>query len=449
MMLSRLEKILNAELHGGDVDFERVSIDGRSLQPGDLYIALKGERFDGHDFIEQAKQAGACAAIVSQLSELDLPQLKVDDTRQALAELAAEKRQQFQGKLIAVTGSNGKTTVKEMLACILGSKGKVLATQGNFNNDIGLPLTLLRLQADDEYAVIEMGANHPGEIFQLSNIAQPDVALITNAGPAHLEGFGSLKGVARAKGEIFSGLFIQGTGIINGDDIFADDWQAMCKGKNTLVFGLKNQQADVKGEYQPTQTGAQLEVQYQQQQAQCQLPVPGEHNVMNALAAITASLAVGLSLQEACKALEAFAPVAGRLNMHRLENGACVIDDSYNANPASLEAGLKVLKQLPGRHWLVLGDMGELGENTEALHFDAGVKASEAGVDKLLAVGEHSKAAVKAFGEQGRHFASQLALIDYCRQFIAKDLNLLIKGSRTMKMERVVDALIHPGAPCS
>ncbi len=449
MLLSRLEKILKAERIGDDIDFETVSIDGRSLQKDDCYIALIGDRFDGHDFVEQAKNAGACAAIVSKKVAVDIPQLIVSDTRQALAELAAEQRQQFQGKLIAVTGSNGKTTVKEMLACILSTQGRVLATRGNFNNDIGLPLTLLRLSAEDEYAVIEMGANHPGEIFQLSNIAQPDVALITNAGPAHLEGFGSLKGVAKAKGEIFSGLFIHGTAVINADDVFADDWQAMVGDKHIIKFAVQNNKADLKGEYLATQQGLELSLHYQQEHCVCQLPVPGEHNAMNALAAIAAAIAVDVSLQDCCTALAAFSPVKGRLNMHHLTHNVCIIDDTYNANPASLEAGLKVLQSLAGRHWLILGDMGELGENTEALHFDAGVKASEAGVDKLLAVGDYTATAVKAFGEAALHFDSQQALIDYCKQFAVSDINLLVKGSRTMKMERVVNALLDTGDTCS
>ena len=449
MMLSRLEKILSAERFGEDIKFESVSIDGRSLQKGDCYIALIGDRFDGHDFVEQAKNAGACGAIVSRKIAIDFPQLIVSDTRQALAELAAEQRQQFQGKLIAVTGSNGKTTVKEMLACLLGEQGRVLATQGNFNNDIGLPLTLLRLSVEDEYAVIEMGANHPGEIFQLSNIAQPDVALITNAGPAHLEGFGSLKGVAEAKGEIFAGLFIHGTAVINADDVFAADWQVLAGDKNIISFALKNKDADLKGEWCSTPQGLQLILTYQQQQSICQLQVPGEHNAMNALAAIAAAIAVGVNLEDCCTALEKFSPVKGRLNMHRLNNNICVIDDTYNANPASLEAGLKVLQSLLGRHWLVLGDMGELGENTDTLHFDAGAKASEAGVDKLLTVGDYTTTAVKAFGEQGIHFDSQQALIDYCKKNIVEDINLLVKGSRTMKMEQVVDALINEADTCS
>jgi len=449
MMLSRLEKILNAERFGDDINFERVSIDGRSLQKGDLYIALIGDRFDGHDFIEQAKNAGACGAIVSKKVAIDLPQLKVTDTRQALAELAAEQRQQFQGKLIAVTGSNGKTTVKEMLACILSAQGRVLATQGNFNNDIGLPLTLLRLSAEDEYAVIEMGANHPNEIFQLSNIAQPDVALITNAGPAHLEGFGSLKGVAQAKGEIFSGLFIHGTAVINADDVFAADWMALCGDKKIIRFAMQGNDAELKGQWQTSPQGLVLSLNYQQQDCICQLHVPGEHNAMNALAAIAAAIAVGVNLENAAQALQTFRPVKGRLNMHHLENKVCVIDDTYNANPASLEAGLKVLQGLEGHHWLILGDMGELGENTEALHFDAGVKASEAGVDKLLTVGDHTTTAVKAFGEQAFHFESQQALIDYCKKFAVNNINLLVKGSRSMKMEHVVNALINSGETCS
>lgn len=453
MSLVQASEVLDASLHGDDNKFTSVSTDTRSLQPGALYFALKGENFDGHDYLDQAKQAGAVAAVVSEfnakkLNDLHLSQIHVGDTRKALGKLAAAWRQKFSGTVIGVTGSNGKTTVKEMTAAILAKQGEVLATKGNFNNDIGLPLTLLSLQQTEKFAVIEMGANHHGEILELTNITQPDIALINNAGPAHLEGFGSIKGVAEAKGEIYSGLRNTGVAIINADDEYADYWLSVCKGKKVIRFALDNNDAEIKGDWQVKGSGGVLNIRTADQQCEINLSVPGRHNAMNALAATAVSLAAGVSLHEVKQALTDFEPVKGRLNIYKTETGLCLVDDSYNANPASLEAGLNVLNDLPGEHWLVLGDMGELGNDAESIHFDVGVKARSTGVDRLLTVGESSVSAVQAFGDAAKHFETHEELILYLEANIHSGLNVLIKGSRYMKMEQIVKALIGENSSC-
>ena len=453
MSLVRASQVLNATLHGEDDVFDSVSIDTRSLNPGALYFAIKGENFDGHDFLIKAQQAGAVAAVVSKLdaansNEFKLPQIQVSDTRKALAKLATAWRQDFNGAVIGVTGSNGKTTVKEMIAAILAKQGSVLATRGNFNNEIGLPLTLLRMNLTEKFAVIEMGANHHGEIAELSGITRPDVALITNAGPAHLEGFGSIKGVAEAKGEIYSGLKDDGTAVINADDDYAGYWISSCKNKNTIRFSLDDDTAEVKGEWKSTNTGGILSISAMNQQCEINMPLPGRHNAMNALAATAAAMAVGATLEDVKKALSEFKPVKGRLNICEMDTGGCLINDTYNANPGSLDVALEVLNNLSGEHWLVLGDMGELGNDSEQLHFDMGEKVFASGVDRLLAIGENSMSAVKAFGDKAVHFKSHEKLIDYLKANMHAELNILIKGSRYMKMEQVVEALMGDDSIC-
>jgi len=442
MALSQAAKILNGKLSGNSVNFSAVSTDTRSLQQGDLYIALQGESFDGHDYLQQAQTAGAVAAIIHKDVVTSLPVIKVEDTRKALGGLAAARRQTFSGKVVAITGSNGKTTVKEMLSVIVAKQGEVLATRGNFNNDIGMPLTLLRMEKED-YAVIEMGANHPGEISNLSSIARPDIALINNAGPAHLEGFVSLDGVARAKAEIYEGLSDNGTVVINMDDAYADYWKQLTKDKKIIGFSMKNKMENVYGQWQSTPSGGDLIVSINGNEVKIKLKVYGVHNAMNALAAIAVAEALEIKHEYIMQALNEFAPVKGRLEFYRVNNRLTVIDDTYNANPASLSAGIDVLNELPGKHWLVLGDMGELGNDGRRIHFDAGIKARTSGVTRLLTIGEASKHAADAFGENAETFTDKEELVSYIKKHQSDELGILVKGSRFMHMEKIVQSLIE------
>lgn len=440
MALQQATQIVHGEMHGDDVSFSSISTDSRQLKPGDLYIALQGERFDGHDFIQQAQDAGAVAAVVQTDITTSLPYIKVENTRHALGRLAAARRQEFKGPLVGITGSNGKTTVKEMLAAILRKQGEVLVTSGNFNNDIGMPLTLLGLEHQD-YAVIEMGANHHGEIAYLTNIAKPDIALVNNAGPAHLEGFGSIEGVAEAKAEIYQGLSENGVAIINRDDDYSDYWHSLCEKHRIVDFSLRDKSATVYGEWKPAEQGGVLKVWHNDNMFRVVLKVYGRHNAMNAMAAISMALTLQVPVEKISEALQQFESVEGRLKMHQVSPRLVVIDDTYNANPASLSAGIDVLKQLPGEHWLILGDMGELGSDATRLHFDAGLKARRAGISRLLAVGEASQHAVDAFGEGAQLFENKDELITFLKMHQAATLGVLVKGSRFMHMEEIVRQL--------
>ncbi len=451
MLLSEAARALHARLIPGvgGGRFDGVSTDTRKLVQGDLYVALRGEHFDGADFIAQAAQSGAVAALLNADSyrgeSSPCPLLLVEDTRLALGQLAAYWRAQFAISLVAITGSNGKTTVKEMLAAILrvaaGSTDAVLATKGNFNNDIGMPLTLLQLNAEHRYAVIEMGMNHPGEIDYLTMLARPQVALINNASGAHLAGMGSVEAVAQAKGEIFAGLQYGGSAIINADDEHAPLWRKLAGANSLLEFGL-NQQADVSGVWQASATGLRLDVQTPLGDFTADLQVPGEHNARNALAATAAAIALNLSLESIVAGLEAFAGVAGRLQRKPARHGATVIDDTYNANPASLRAAISVLAQTEGKRLLVLGDMGELGENAADFHAEIGRAACQAGIEQLYALGDLSRNAVQAFGSNAHHFASVEALQAALEKQLDAGTTVLVKGSRFMKMERVVKYLV-------
>ncbi|MDD2722117.1 MAG: UDP-N-acetylmuramoyl-tripeptide--D-alanyl-D-alanine ligase [Gallionella sp.] len=447
MQLSQAAQVLHGRLAGvtGKVAFSGVSTDTRKLGAGDLYIALRGEKFDGANFVAQAAAAGAVAAVVNADSyhgeATPCPLLLVADTRIALGQLAAHWRKQFAIPLVAVTGSNGKTTVKEMLAAILraaaGSAEAVLATRGNLNNDIGMPLTLLQLNAQHRYAVIEMGMNHPGEIDYLTMIARPEVALINNASGAHLEGMGSVEAVAHAKGEIFTGLQHDGSAIINADDDYAPLWRKLAGVNSLLEFGLNNH-ADVSGGWQPSVAGMRLDVRTPAGDFTADMQVPGEHNARNALAATAAAIALNVPLESIVAGLESFGGVPGRLQRKPARNGATVIDDTYNANPASMRAAIDVLAQASGKRVLVLGDMGELGENAAAFHAEMGVTARQAGIEKLYALGELSRQAVNKFGAGAQHFETLEALQAALEAELSATTTVLVKGSRFMKMERVV-----------
>src|SRR5574340_18379 len=455
MLLSQAAQVLNGRLAGPDVRFAAVSTDSRKIRAGDLFVALRGEHFDGCEFVVQEAQSGAVASLVNSDSyelhpSVFSPQssiLLVEDTRVALGHLAAHWRRQFDIPLVAITGSNCKTTVKEMLAGILreaaGSDEAVLATRGNLNNDIGMPLTLLQLNAQHRYAVIEMGMNHPGEIDYLTRLAAPDVALITNASGAHLEGLGSVEAVARAKGEIFAGLTRRGSAVINADDAHAPLWRTLAGAHPLLEFGL-DINADVSGTWVANGYGLRLEVTAPQGTFAVNLQVPGVHNARNALAATAAASVLNVSLEAIVAGLEKFSGVAGRLQRKAARHGATLIDDTYNANPASLRAAISVLAQSGagkpgGKRVLVLGDMGELGDNAAAFHAEIGGEARRAGVEKLYALGALSANAVREFGSGARHFERIEDLLNALEKELDADTTVLVKGSRFMKMERVVE----------
>jgi UDP-N-acetylmuramoyl-tripeptide--D-alanyl-D-alanine ligase len=448
MMLRLSEAALatGGRVVGADAAFDAVSTDSRAIQAGDLFVALRGERFDGHDFATDCLQRGAAAAMVDarwQAGETG-PLLVVEDTRLALGTLASYWRGKFTLPLAAITGSNGKTTVKEMLASILRANSAddaVLATQGNLNNDIGLPITLFKLHDAHRYAVIEMGMNNPGEISYLTRLAKPTVALINNALPAHLEGLGSVEAVAHAKGEIFEGLADDGTAIINIDDPFAPLWQQLAAPRKVLTFGLDHA-ADVSADYRLHSDSCELTLKTPQGEAAVRLPAPGVHNVRNALAAAAAATAMGVSLSAIVSGLHQYGGVKGRLQRKAGIHGSTVIDDTYNANPASMRAAIDVLAACPGKRVLVLGDMGELGETAAEMHREIGVYAKHAQLDRLLLLGELSKEMAAGFGAGAQHFESPEALGAELNKQLTADTTVLVKGSRFMRMERVVALLL-------
>ncbi|MDH5544915.1 MAG: UDP-N-acetylmuramoyl-tripeptide--D-alanyl-D-alanine ligase [Gammaproteobacteria bacterium] len=440
--LQSAAQVLGCEAPANDAKFSGVSTDTRTIKPGDLFFAITGENFDGHEYVGKAAEQGAVAAVVSRETVVSIPQLKVDDTRIALGALAAAHRKKFKKPVIGLTGSNGKTTVKELLSAILARCGKVLATAGNFNNDIGLPHTLFRLQLDEDFAVLEMGANHPGEIAYLSAIASPDVAILNNAGAAHLEGFGSLQGVAKAKGEIFENLSSKAVAVINRDDDFADYWLGITRHCKRIGFGIENTTAEVRAsDLLHSNEGVAFRLHIAQQSLEVNLALFGRHNVMNALAAAAAAHVLGVSIEDIRTALNSFQAVKGRLKAMTAENGCMVFDDTYNANPNSLYAGIDVLVALPGTHVLVMGDMLEVGKDTATVHFQAGEYAKQQGVDRLFAYGPQSVQAVKAFGDRAQHFATHDDLAKALKEILDADVKVLVKGSRGMQMEKIVNSL--------
>jgi UDP-N-acetylmuramoyl-tripeptide--D-alanyl-D-alanine ligase len=442
--LQAISAAAHGDLQGQDRVISGISTDTRHIGPGQVFVALVGDRFDGHDFIEQACRQGAMAVVVSKAVDCACARIVVDDTRVALGLIAQAWRKQFTIPLIAVTGSNGKTTVKEMLSAIMSVRHSTLSTQGNLNNDIGVPLTLLRLRASHTCAVIEMGANHANEIAWLTKLAMPSVAIVNNAASAHLAGFGSLDGVAHAKGEIYSGLTNNGTAIINADDHYAPLWQKLCEGKRILRFGLDNQ-AEVTADWQANDIGSQIDLHTPQGDTQINLGLPGRHNVMNALAASAAALAAGATLEEIRSGLQSMRSVAGRLQIKSGKAGSRIIDDTYNANPASLRVALDVLKNFGGRHYLALGDMGELGGDAIQLHREAGQVARDSGVDRLYTVGELARFAASSFGHDAYSYGDQPSMISALHDDLSTDVTLLVKGSRLAHMEKVVQALTANG----
>lgn len=446
----------------GEARIESVGSDSRNIAPGQLFVALRGERFNGHDFVEAAAQQGAAAALVdadwaAEHPQAGLPLLVTEDTRIALGELAAHWRGSFALPLIGVTGSNGKTTVKEMCAAILraqarrlgGSDADVLATVGNLNNDIGLPLTLLQLRDHHRAAVIEMGMNHPGEIGYLAAIARPTVAIVTNAQRAHLQGMGSVVEIAREKGAIYDGLQADGVAVINLDDPHAASWRERAAAHPVSSFSLASTDADVRVKCETHGLGLRLTLESPAGHAEFDLGVPGEHNARNAAGAATACLAAGASLDDVVAGLSSFTGTPGRLQLKPGPAGALIIDDSYNANPDSMCAAIDVLASTPGHTVLVLGDMGEVGQSSAQLHDEIGGYAKSKGIDALYALGDMSAVAARNFGEGARHFESAAALVEALQGQLDAQTVVLVKGSRFMRMERVANALaaVHNGAP--
>jgi UDP-N-acetylmuramoyl-tripeptide--D-alanyl-D-alanine ligase len=438
MRLHEAAAAIGARAIGADVELASVSTDSRAIPAGALFVALRGERFDGHAFAAKAMELGA-AAVMADHDTGASPALLVDDTRLALGRLAAWHRANMPAKVLAITGSNGKTTVKEMLAAILAAHvgaEAVLATTGNLNNDIGMPLTLLRLAPKHQFAVIEMGMNHPGELDTLSRLAQPDAALVNNALRAHLEGLGTVEAVARAKGEIYIGLKPDGAALYNADDPNASIWLGLTEGKRRIGFGLIH--GEVRANCRLTPMGAALTLHTPDGALDIALNVPGEHNARNAVAAAALAWSQGVPPAAIAAGLAGFGGVKGRLQSHACILGARLIDDTYNANPDSVAAAIAVLAAQPGQRILVLGDMGELGPGAEALHAEIGARAKAAGIDRLLCLGEMSVHAASAFGAAGMHFERIEELLAEVEQALGPEVTVLVKGSRFMKMERVV-----------
>jgi UDP-N-acetylmuramoyl-tripeptide--D-alanyl-D-alanine ligase len=446
MSLSKAAKAIDSSFKGNDIMFSGCSIDSRTIKNGNLFIALAGENFDGHDYVSVAEDNGASSIMLEREVNHTKPALLVKDTRKAMGLLARSWRVELSIPLVAITGSNGKTTVKEMVNSILSEISEVHATSGNFNNDIGVPLTLFGLNKKHQYAVIEMGANHPGEIEWLTSIASPNVAVITQCAPSHLEGFGSVEGVAKAKAEIYSGLQSSGTAIINADDEYANFWKESCEHLSQLSFGIESVDADVRAKNINILTESasiKFELSCAQGAVEILLPLSAEHNVMNALAASACCLSLDVSLESIKKGLESMSPIKGRLQIKAGKQGVRIIDDTYNANPKSLAAALKVLSAYQGTRYLVLGDMGELGASAEQLHRDAGKLAKQLGIDKIFTLGELSINTLQGFGSDSFYCESHDELNETLKNHLDGDTTILIKGSRYMQMEKIVQALME------
>jgi UDP-N-acetylmuramoyl-tripeptide--D-alanyl-D-alanine ligase len=459
--LANFARLSGGRLEGADAPYLSVSSDTRSLGQGALFVALRGPNFNGNDFVAGALAAGAAGALVDTQQPVALPQIVVPDTQAALERAGNGWREQFGLPVVGVAGSNGKTTAKEMTAAILGQLGHCLATRGNLNNHIGVPLTLLRIDDTHRFAVVEMGANRGGEVAALVRIARPTVGMITNAGAEHLEGFGSIEGVARAEGEMVEGLAPSATAVINADDEFADLWRGLTKAR-VVTFGIRAaadfKATDVRTTIGPEGFLTHFTLKCPLGSTAIELHMGGRHNVANALAAAAAATAAGAKLEHIVAGLGAIRAVAGRLQFKKAQGGAWIIDDSYNANPSSMRAGIEVLAELDGRKWLVVGDMAELGEYAPAAHTEIGEFARAHGVERLYAIGGLAKLAVDSFGAGGQWFADWQALAKVLTRDLGSaavgrtsepvaaqgpGVRVLIKGSRVNRLERVVDTLVH------
>ena len=462
MTVGEAAAAIGAAMRGADATFDSVGSDTRALSGGELFVALRGERFDGHEFLATAKERGAAAAMVAADAESaaagsGLPLIVVEDTRLALGRLSSQWRRRFDIPLVAVTGSNGKTTVKEMIASVLRAQHgdeRTLATRGNLNNDIGVPLTLLRLRAGHRCAVVELGMNHPGETAYLAALAAPTVALVNNAQREHQEFMKSVADVASEHGAVFGELRPGGIAVINADDDFAGYWRSLVVGRpaakglvRVLDFGV-DRPAQVTGRYAFTGFGSEIALSTPAGAASVRLQVPGRHNVLNAMAAASAAIASGAGIGAVARGLESFHAVKGRMQRKPGRRGAVVVDDTYNANPDSVRAAIDVLAAHPGRTVLVLGDMGEVGERGEAFHEEIGRYAKNKGIARLLATGPLSARAVDAFGEGAAHLGEFDALVAAALAETVAGTAILVKGSRFMRMERAVAALVEEAACC-
>lgn len=457
-MMAELTLSEMAQAYGGtlmypDCRFKSVSTDSRQIDEGQLFVALRGERFDAHEFLPEVATRAGGMVVERPVKDINVPQWVVPNTTEALGQIALSNRKAFMGPLIAITGSSGKTTVKEMVSTILGQSGSasVLATKGNLNNHIGVPLTLLALSSQHRFAVIEMGASALGEISYLCDLAYPDVALVNNVLPAHVEGFGSVENIARAKGEIYQGVSAEGTAVINLDEPYVDQWLSSTKAR-VLTFSMKSSEADftAKDIVVDDRGCCAFVLVTPVGEASIKLPLAGFHNVANALAAAACSHAAGAELGLISSGLNKLQQVAGRLNIERLESGCTVIDDTYNANPGSVKAAIDALVNIRGRHVLILGDMGELGDDEASMHGEVGRYAAEKGVDTLLAVGPLCINAVREFGANGKHFDGKEQLVEYLAgsgldSLLEENVVVLVKGSRFMAMEQIARLIKESG----
>ena len=451
LSLSEISQAIDGQLVGTDLTINAITTDSRALNTGDVFLALKGPNFDGHKFVVSASELGCSAVIVQQKTAgLDIAQIVVEDSHKALGQIGAYVKSKVAPKTVAITGSSGKTTVKEMVAAILGRLGNVLATNGNFNNDIGVPLTLLRLEQQHDFAVVELGANHIGEIAYTSALVKPDVAMINNIAAAHLEGFGDLCGVARAKGEIFQGLVSGGVAVYNQDSQWAHKWQWRLDDKKVRRFSSQSTADCYSHEEVLDDNGcASFKLTTNKGSTYIELTVPGHHNVCNAVAAATIALEFGASLDDIRLGLAEMAPVKGRLNLHQLDNNTKLIDDTYNANVESINAASDLLASYPGRRVLILGDMGELGSDARRYHQEVGEHAKDKGIDDLLTLGVLSQSTSDAFYQDkessAQHFSSKGKLLSRLTELLqdeAQQITILVKGSRSAHMEYVVADII-------
>ncbi|MAM71240.1 MAG: UDP-N-acetylmuramoyl-tripeptide--D-alanyl-D-alanine ligase [Gammaproteobacteria bacterium] len=448
MSLQDVQALSGGELAGANVRFAQVSTDTRTLQPGSLFVAISGENFNGNRFVEKAAEKGAVAAVTTEKMKQPIPVLRVENSRLTLGKLGMRNRELSKARIAALTGSQGKTTVKEMIAAILENCGKVLKTRGNLNNDLGVPLTLLELEAEHEYAVVELGANAPGEIAYTSAFVKPHVVHITNVAATHLEGFGDLDGVNRSKSEIWKSLTEGGVAVINLDDAYAGDWLEQLKGKNFVTVSALGkttadyQVADLKFDAVMHSSFSLLTP---ESSLQVKLPLPGQHNVANAAAAAAISMQLGASPEAVRQGLESMQSVPGRMCLANGRNKSVIIDDSYNASPSSFRAAIDVLAGQLGTKIVAMGDMGELGNSAEEAHREIGTYAAEKGIEFFFAVGPLSDFAVKGFGKAGRHFTDIEKLAEHLLPLLKPEMTILVKGSRSSGMDRLVRHLTQEG----